>query len=103
MAESHPEEAGFEEIMVSPEFENYSQTEGVTIEPSISTQSEWKLAYAEENLLIETPSALAKPETASNELEDLDIIIPIELQNETVVDNVQINVSPIPGGTARTM
>jgi len=96
MAESHPEEVGFEEVMVSPEFENYSQTEGVTIEPSISTQSEWKLAYAEENLLIEAPSALAKPETASDELEDLNIIIPIELQNETVVDNAQINVSPIP-------
>ena len=74
---------GFEEVMVSPEFENFSQTEGVTIEPSVNTQSEWKLAYVEENPLIEAPSELAIPETAFNELEDLNIIIPIELQNET--------------------
>jgi tetratricopeptide (TPR) repeat protein len=94
MAELHPE-VGFEEVMVSPEFENYSQTEGVTIEPSVNTHSEWKLAYVEENPLIEAPTELALPETAFNELEDLNIIIPIELQNEINMESAQINMSPI--------
>lgn len=93
-AELHPE-LGFEEVMVSPEFENFSQTEGVTIEPSINTQSEWKLAYVEENPLIEAPSELAIPETAFNELEDLNIIIPLDLQNETAIGSTQIIASPI--------
>ncbi len=94
MAELHPE-AGFEEEMVSPEFENYSQMEGVTIEPSVNIQSEWKLAYVEESPLIETPPEPANTETAFNELEELNIIIPIELQNETSMDSAQINASPI--------
>jgi tetratricopeptide (TPR) repeat protein len=94
LAEPHPEESGFEEVMVVPEFEYYSQPEDTTFKPPVNTQSEWGLAYAEEIFRIEKP-ALAKQETASNELEDLGIIIPIELQSEVVVDGAQIDVPSI--------
>jgi len=94
MAESQPEIPGFEEVMLPPEFENYSQMEGGAIEPSVSIQSEWKLAYVEVNQPIETPSVLVESETASDELEDLDII-PVDLQNETVAESAQINLSPV--------
>ena len=94
MAESQPEIPGFEEVVLPPEFENYSQMEGGAIEPSVSIQSEWKLAYVEVNQPIETPSVLVESETASDELEDLDII-PVDLQNETVAESAQINLSPV--------
>jgi len=94
MAESQPEIPGFEEVMLPPEFENYSQMEGGAMEPSVSIQSEWKLAYVEMNQPIETPSVLVESETASDELEDLDII-PVDLQNETVAESAQINLSPV--------
>jgi len=65
------------------------------IEPIVSTQSEWKLAYVEENLLLGTPSKFTEPETASTQLADLTIIsIPAGLQNETAIEDVQINVFP---------
>ena len=94
MAESQPEIPGFKEVVLPPEFENYSQMEGGAIEPSVSIQSEWKLAYVEVNQPIETPSVLVESETASDELEDLDII-PVDLQNETVAESAQINLSPV--------
>jgi tetratricopeptide (TPR) repeat protein len=98
-AEAHLAESKFEELMVSSEFENYSQTEDAAIDlPVVSMQSEWKLAYAEEMLLTEPPSAPAKQETTShelNELEEANIIIPIELQTETVVDSALFNPPPI--------
>jgi len=92
MAELYPEE-----VIVSPDpdFENYSQAESTMIEPIVSTQSEWKLAYVEENLLLGTPSKFTEPETASTQLADLTIIsIPAGLQNETAIEDVQINVFP---------
>jgi tetratricopeptide (TPR) repeat protein len=91
-AESNPEGAIFEEVMVLPEFENYSQAEDSFFEPPVSTQSEWKLAYAEETLLIEQPP-LSKQEPIFNELDDFNIIIPIELQSEDADDNDQFNAS----------
>jgi len=55
MAELYPEE-----VIVSPDpdFENYSQAESTMIEPIVSTQSEWKLAYVEENLLLGTGNSI---------------------------------------------
>jgi tetratricopeptide (TPR) repeat protein len=94
MAESDPEKSGSEEVMTPQEFENYSQIEGGGVEPSIGIQSEWKLAYMEENLPIEPPSVLIESETAPEGLEDLDII-PVDLQNETVVESTQIKPSSV--------
>jgi tetratricopeptide (TPR) repeat protein len=95
MAEACSEELGFEELIVPPEFENYSQVECAAIEPSVSMQSEWQLVGTEETPLIEPSPVLVIPETASDKFEDLDIIIPTELQSETVVDDAQIEVLPI--------
>jgi tetratricopeptide (TPR) repeat protein len=47
----------------------------------------------EENLPIETPSVPIESETASDKLEDL--IIPVELQNETSAESAQIDLSPV--------
>jgi len=104
MAEAHTEGLRFEELTMPSDFENYSQLEDTAIVSPVNTQSEWKLAYAEESLLIETP-APAKPETTSIEVEDLNIIIPIETQhslalpakagNEMAVDNAPTIMLPI--------
>ena len=97
-AESHSEDSELEGVMVSPEFENYSQMEGVAIAPSVNTHSEWKLAYVEENMVADPPAAHVEPETAVNESEDLNIIIPVELQSENnaSVDDTQTDAIPIP-------
>ena len=94
MAESHPEESRFEEVVVAPEFEYYSQPEDTIFKPPVNTQSEWELAYAEEIFRIEKP-ALAEQETASNKLEGLSVIIPIEVQIEAVIDEPHINTPSI--------
>lgn len=90
MAESYHETPRFEEVMVSPEFENYSKPEDTLFEPPTDTQSEWKLAYTEESLPIEKP-APPKQEAESNALEDMNIIIPIEMQSESSVGDTQVN------------
>jgi tetratricopeptide (TPR) repeat protein len=99
MAELHFDVPRFEEVLLPPEFENYSHTEEAATDLPVNLQSEWKLAYAEEILLTEPSSAPAEPQTAPNELEkleNLNIIIPIELQSATIIDeNVQIDPLPI--------
>ena len=104
MAESHHEAPRFEEVMAPPpekapgqgEFENYFQPEGATFELPVTTQSEWRLAYVEEVLPIEKP-VLAEQEILSDEdeLEDLNIVLPIEAQGEAVIGDAQINAPPI--------
>jgi tetratricopeptide (TPR) repeat protein len=91
MAESLAERLSFEETPMMPEFETYSLPEDAATEPSVGIQSEWKLAYAEESLRIEK----SIPDHVSNELEELNIIIPIETQREVGVDNAQADVPPI--------
>jgi tetratricopeptide (TPR) repeat protein len=95
MAELHPEISRYEEMTLLSEFENYSQPEDAAIEPPVAAQSEWRLAYTEEVLHIEEPTP-AKQETAFDEMEDLNIIIPIELQSKTVADSPEISALPIP-------
>jgi tetratricopeptide (TPR) repeat protein len=91
LAESDHEELIEEEVMMLPEFENYSQAEDPSFEPPVNEQSEWMLAYAEDAHVIEEP-ANVNQEISYDELEELNIIIPIELLNEI---DVQINTSPI--------
>ena len=92
-AEADHKELIFEDAVLAPEFETYSHPEELNFEPPINTQSEWRFAYAEEILLIEEEHA--KQEPISNELEDLQIIIPIEVKSEIIADATQINTLPI--------
>jgi tetratricopeptide (TPR) repeat protein len=91
MAELHPEVSRFEGMTLPLDFENYSQPEDV---PPVAIQSEWKLAYTEEALLIEEPTPV-KQETEFDEIKDLNIIVPIELQSEAASNSAEISVPPI--------
>ena len=95
MAEACSEEFGFEEIIAPPEFENNFQVEPAAIEPVVSMQGEWKPAFTVEDLPVETSPVLEELESVPDKLEDLDIIIPIELQSEIAVDNTQVEAPPI--------
>ena len=87
MAEAYSAGLVSEETIVPPEFENYSQVEHVAIGPSVRMQGEWHLARDEESQLSE-PSPVLE-EATSVQLEDLNIIIPIELARESIVENDQ--------------
>jgi len=92
-AEADHKELSFEEMVPTPEFETYSQPEELKFEPPINTQSEWKFAYADEILQIEEEHP-AKQELIFNELEDLEIIIPVEIKREVMGDAARINTEP---------
>ncbi len=90
LAEAYSGELGSEETIVPPDFESYSHAEEcAAIEPSVSLQSEWRLACAEESPLSEPSPVLENLEKASAYSEDLNIIIPVELQGESVAKNDQ--------------
>jgi tetratricopeptide (TPR) repeat protein len=94
MAELHPEGIKYEEVPAASEIVSFLQSENAALPLPVSTQSEWKPAYVKETPLLEEPT-LDKVETAFEELEDLDIIVPFDLQIETVVDSAEINTMPI--------
>ena len=91
MAESFPEELKFEQAMAQLELNNHSQTEALTFESAIGVQSEWELAYSQENLLLDTTSVPSILETAVNETEDPNVSIPVELQTVSISDIAQVD------------
>jgi len=95
MAEAYTEEVSFEEAIMAPEFETYSLPEKTAIKPSVNIQSEWKLAYADESLLIEKTVPDQPENLLPIEIEDLEIIIPIETLNEVSAENIQTDAPAI--------
>jgi tetratricopeptide (TPR) repeat protein len=96
MAELHPEGVKHEEVPpVTSESISFPQLEDDIAPNPVSLQSEWKPAYTNEAPPIAEEPTLEKIETVFEELEDLDIIVPFDLQIETVVDAAQIDTMPI--------
>jgi tetratricopeptide (TPR) repeat protein len=85
MVELRCQTPGVEDEVVPPEFENFSQPEDIVFKSTVSAPSEWKLAYAEDVPPIDmsTPS---EQETKADEPEQMDIIVPVEIQNAVLVD-----------------
>lgn len=90
-AENYPEELRFEQAMAQLDLNNHSQTEALTFESSIGTQSEWELAYSQENLLLEASSVPSILETAFNETVDTNTLAPVELQNVSISEVAQVD------------
>jgi tetratricopeptide (TPR) repeat protein len=90
-AENYPEELRFEQAMAQLDLNNHSQTEAPTFESSIGTQSEWELAYSQENLLLEASSVPSILETAVNETVDTNTLAPVELQNVSISEVAQVD------------
>jgi tetratricopeptide (TPR) repeat protein len=92
MAESFPEELKFEQAMAQLELNNHSQTEAITFESAIGVQSEWEIAYSQENLLLEDSSSVPSIlETAVNETVDPNTSAPVELQNVSISEVAQVD------------
>jgi tetratricopeptide (TPR) repeat protein len=87
MAEEPLEEITFEEVISTPKFETYSVSDEAPVESLDDVKGDWKLEYAEENLCVEQDPEPADLIPVPTEMESLEIIVPIETQEELAANN----------------